>query len=202
MRDILCMYYSRTGATRQAMTEIAQALDAELVELTDGVDRQGARGYLRSGMDAMRRATLPLAPYETERPLSEYRLVILGTPVWAGRCASPVRALLKRRGLEERIQSATGLLIDAYFSATKIRWVLDNVPGAREKADRGDLLFGTVETWLIWQLTGSHVTDYSNASRTMLFDIHRLCWDAELCELLEIPMSIPVSYTHLRAHET
>ena len=104
MRDILCMYYSRTGATRQAMTEIAQALDAELVELTDGVDRSGARGYLRSGMDAMRRATLPLAPYETERPLSEYRLVILGTPVWAGRCASPVRALLKRRGLElERV---------------------------------------------------------------------------------------------------
>ena len=100
MRDILCMYYSRTGATRQAMTEIAQALDAELVELTDGVDRSGARGYLRSGMDAMRRATLPLAPYETERPLSDYRLVILGTPVWAGRCASPVRALLKRRGLE------------------------------------------------------------------------------------------------------
>ena len=148
MRDILCMYYSRTGATRQAMTEIAQALDAELVELTDGVDRQGARGYLRSGMDAMRRATLPLAPYETERPLSEYRLVILGTPVWAGRCASPVRALLKRRGLEERIQSATGLLIDAYFSATKIKWILDNVPGAREKAEAGELLFGTVDTWL------------------------------------------------------
>ena len=68
--------------------------------------------------------------------------------------------------------------------------MLDNVPGAREKADRGELLFGTVETWLIWQLTGSHVTDYSNASRTMLFDIHRLCWDAELCELLGIPMSI------------
>ena len=104
MRDILCMYYSRTGATRQAMTEIAQALDAELVELTDGVDRSGARGYLRSGMDAMRRATLPLAPYETERPLSDYRLVILGTPVWAGRCASPVRGFLKRRGLElERV---------------------------------------------------------------------------------------------------
>lgn len=104
MRDILCMYYSRTGATCQAMTEIAQALDAELVELTDGVDRSGARGYLRSGMDAMRRATLPLQPYETERPLSDYRLVILGTPVWAGRCASPVRGFLKRRGLElERV---------------------------------------------------------------------------------------------------
>ena len=110
--------------------------------------------------------------------------------VWQCRRTAEFCEELKRRGLEERIQSATGLLIDAYFSATKIRWVLDNVPGAREKADRGELLFGTVETWLIWQLTGSHVTDYSNASRTMLFDIHRLCWDAELCELLGIPMSI------------
>ena len=110
--------------------------------------------------------------------------------VWQCRRTAEFCEELKRRGLEERIQSATGLLIDAYFSATKIRWVLDNVPGAREKADRGELLFGTVETWLIWQLTGAHVTDYSNASRTMLFDIHRLCWDAELCELLEIPMSI------------
>ena len=108
MRDILCMYYSRTGATRQAMTEIAQALDAELVELTDGVDRSGARGYLRSGMDAMRRATLPLAPYETERPLSDYRLVILGTPVWAGRCSSVIRGFLKRRGYE--IQNAAYLI--------------------------------------------------------------------------------------------
>ena len=110
--------------------------------------------------------------------------------VWQCRRTAEFCEELKRRGLEERIQSATGLLIDAYFSATKIRWVLDNVPGAREKADRGELLFGTVETWLIWQLTGAHVTDYSNASRTMLFDIHRLCWDAELCELLGVPMSI------------
>ena len=107
--------------------------------------------------------------------------------VWQCRRTAELCEELKRQGLEERIQSATGLLIDAYFSATKIRWVLDNVPGAREKADRGDLLFGTVETWLIWQLTGSHVTDYSNASRTMLFDIHRLCWDEELCRLLRIP---------------
>ena len=120
---------------------------------------------------------------ETGRPI--YNAI-----VWQCRRTAELCEELKRRGLEERIQSATGLLIDAYFSATKIRWVLDNVPGAREKADRGELLFGTVETWLIWQLTGSHVTDYSNASRTMLFDIHRLCWDAELCELLEIPMSI------------
>lgn len=121
---------------------------------------------------------------------------VMNAIVWQCRRTAELCEELKRQGLEERIQSATGLLIDAYFSATKIRWVLDNVPGAREKADRGDLLFGTVETWLIWQLTGSHVTDYSNASRTMLFDIHRLCWDAELCELLGVPMSIlplPVS---------
>ena len=118
--------------------------------------------------------------------------------VWQCRRTAEFCEELKRRGLEERIQSATGLLIDAYFSATKIRWVLDNVPGAREKADRGDLLFGTVETWLIWKLTGGkvHVTDYSNASRTMLFNIHTLSWDEELCALLDIPMDIlprPVS---------
>ena len=92
----------------------------------------------------------------------------------------------------------TGLHIDAYFSATKIKWLLDHVPGARERAERGEILFGTVETWLIWKLTGGkvHVTDYSNASRTMLFNIHTLSWDEELCALLDIPMGIlprPVS---------
>ena len=120
--------------------------------------------------------------------------------VWQCRRTAELCEELKRQGLAERIQSSTGLLIDAYFSATKIRWILDNVPGARERAERGELLFGTVETWLIWKLTGVHVTDYSNASRTMLFDIHRLCWDEELCRLLEIPMSMlpkPVSNSQL-----
>ena len=98
--------------------------------------------------------------------------------------------LCEHRGLEERIRSATGLLIDAYFSGSKIRWILDNVPGVRQRAERGEVLFGTVETWLIWQLTGRHVTDYSNASRTMLFDIHRLCWDEELCGILGVPMAM------------
>ena len=110
--------------------------------------------------------------------------------VWQCRRTSAYCDELKARGLTETFRAKTGLVIDAYFSATKLKWILDNVPGAREKAEAGRLLFGTVETWLIWQLTGSHVTDYSNASRTMLFDIHRLCWDAELCELLGIPMSI------------
>ena len=89
MSDILCLYYSRSGNTRQTMAEIAEALEAELVEFTDGVDRQGRKGYFRSGLDAMRRSTHPLEKFETAKPLEEYRLVILGSPVWAGRCASP-----------------------------------------------------------------------------------------------------------------
>ena len=110
--------------------------------------------------------------------------------VWQCRRTAELCEDLKRRGLSERIQSTTGLLIDAYFSGTKIRWILDNVPGVRQRAEKGELLFGTVESWLIWQLTGRHVTDYSNASRTMLFDIHTLRWDAELCGMLGIPMSL------------
>ena len=100
MPEVLCLFYSRTGHTRQAMGEIAAALDAELVEITDGVDRGGLRGFLRSGREAMRRSTHPLEKFHTRRNLEDYRLVILGGPVWAGRCASPVRGLLKRRGLE------------------------------------------------------------------------------------------------------
>ena len=104
MSDILCMYYSRSGKTKRAMEEIAAALDAELVEFTDGQDYSGLGGFLRAGKSAMQETTLPIEPYETKRPLKDYRLVILGTPVWAGRCASPVRALLKRRGPElERV---------------------------------------------------------------------------------------------------
>ena len=110
--------------------------------------------------------------------------------VWQCRRTAELCEELKRQGLSERIQASTGLLIDAYFSATKIRWILDNVPGARQRAEKGELLFGTMETWLIWKLTGVHVTDYSNASRTMLFDIHRLKWDEELCGILRIPMSL------------
>lgn len=98
MSDILCIYYSRTGHTKQAMEEIAQALNAELVEITDGVDRGRTSGLLRSGLDAMARTTAPLQPFETERPLEDYRLVVVGTPVWAGRCSSVVRGLLKKHG--------------------------------------------------------------------------------------------------------
>lgn len=100
MSDILCIYYSRTGHTRRAVKEIAEALGAEITAITDDCDRSGWRGYMRCGMDAMKTSTRPLQPFETEKPLGAYKLVIVGSPVWAGRCASPIRALLKRRGLE------------------------------------------------------------------------------------------------------
>ena len=109
--------------------------------------------------------------------------------VWQCRRTAPFCDELKARGLNQTIREKTGLVIDPYFSGTKIRWILENVPGARESAKRGELLFGTVETWLIWKLTGgkSHVSDYSNASRTMLFNIHTLQWDQEILDLLDIP---------------
>lgn len=100
MSDILCIYYSRTGATRRAIKEIAELLGAEVTAITDDTERDGWRGYLRCGMDAMKTSTRPLRSFQTEKPIEDYKLVIVGTPVWAGRCASPVRALLKRRGLE------------------------------------------------------------------------------------------------------
>ena len=100
MSDILCIYYSRTGHTRRAVKEIAEALGAEITAITDDCDRSGWRGYMRCGMDAMKTSTRPLQPFETEKPLGAYKLVIVGSPVWAGRMASPIRSLLKRRGLE------------------------------------------------------------------------------------------------------
>lgn len=112
--------------------------------------------------------------------------------VWQCRRTADICEELKKQGLEEYIRQTTGLPIDAYFSATKIKWILDNVDGAYEKAQKGELLFGTVDTWIIWKLSGGkiHVTDYTNASRTMLFDIHKLCWDKKLLELLKIPESM------------
>ncbi len=112
--------------------------------------------------------------------------------VWQDRRTSEFCDALKKDGRTDLIRSKTGLIIDAYFSATKIRWILENVPGARQKAEEGKLRFGTVDTWLIWMLTRGevHVTDVSNASRTMLFNIHTLDWDKELLDLFNIPASM------------
>ena len=109
--------------------------------------------------------------------------------VWQCRRTSEMCDKLRADGLEEYIRKTTGLRIDAYFSATKIKWILDNVPGARDRAENGELLFGTVDTWLIWKLSGGkiHVTDRTNAARTMLYDIHSLAWDKRILEILQIP---------------
>ena len=112
--------------------------------------------------------------------------------VWQCRRTADMAEKLISSGYSDFIRKKTGLVPDAYFSATKIRWILDNIPGVRERAEKGEILAGTVDTWLVWKLSGgkAHVTDYSNASRTMLFNIHTLEWDRELLELLDIPACI------------
>jgi glycerol kinase len=123
--------------------------------------------------------------------------------VWQCRRTAAICDSIKEKGFEELIRRKTGLVVDAYFSGTKIKWILDNVMGAREKAERGELLFGNIDTWLIWNLTGGrvHVTDYSNASRTMLFNINTLDWDEDILEELSIPRTMlpdvrPSSYIY------
>ncbi len=112
--------------------------------------------------------------------------------VWQDRRTAPACDELRERGLEERFQARTGLLIDPYFSGTKIQWLLDHEPGLRERARRGEIAFGTIDSWLVYRLSGRkvHVTDYSNASRTLLYNIHDLCWDQELLDLLDIPAAM------------
>lgn len=131
------------------------------------------------------RETTVLWDKETGRPV--HKAIVWQCRRTAGYCDE-----LKRLGMAEFFRSKTGLVLDAYFSATKLRWLLDNAAGARERAEEGKLLFGTVDSWIIWKLTGGkvHVTDYSNASRTMLFNIHTLKWDEEILRVLKIPQQI------------
>lgn len=131
------------------------------------------------------RETTVLWDKETGRPV--HKAIVWQCRRTAGYCDE-----LKKLGMAEFFRSKTGLVLDAYFSATKLRWLLDNAIGARERAEKGKLLFGTVDSWIIWKLTGGkvHVTDYSNASRTMLFNIHTLKWDEEILRVLKIPQQI------------
>ncbi|HEC2144758.1 TPA: glycerol kinase GlpK [Staphylococcus delphini] len=122
---------------------------------------------------------------ETGRPI--YNAI-----VWQSRQTQPICDALKQEGHEQKFRDKTGLLLDPYFSGTKVKWILDKVDGAREKAAKGEILFGTIDTWLVWKLSGgrAHVTDYSNASRTLMYNIHELKWDDELLELLDVPKAM------------
>ena len=182
-------YYPQPGWVEHDPNEIWESERAVAAQVLRGSDL--GRAVAAVGITNQRETTI-LWDRATGEPIHN-------AIVWqCRRTADIADALREKRGVSELVAEKTGLQIDAYFSATKIRWLLDHVPGARERAERGEILFGTVETWLIWKLTGGkvHVTDYSNASRTMLFNIHTLSWDEELCALLDIPMCLlpkPVS---------
>ncbi|MEB1808581.1 MAG: glycerol kinase GlpK [Bacillaceae bacterium] len=119
-------------------------------------------------------------------------LPVYNAIVWQSRQTADICEELKEQGHAQMVRDKTGLLIDAYFSGTKVKWILDNIEGVREKAENGELLFGTIDTWLIWKLSGgtAHVTDYSNASRTLMYNIHELKWDDELLEMLSVPKNM------------
>lgn len=154
--------------------------------LTEAIAQLGIRPYhIKAIGITNQRETTIVWDKNTGKPI--YNAI-----VWQCRRTAPIVEQVRKDGLEEYIRETTGLVLDAYFSATKIKWILDNVEGAREKAQRGELLFGTVDTWLMWKLTNGKVfaTDYTNASRTMLFDINKLCWDKKLCDYFGIPMSM------------
>lgn len=159
---------------------------SEAAVIAEAISKIGAAGdeIAAIGITNQRETTI-VWDAETGRPV--YNAI-----VWQDRRTSAFCDSLKERGLTDEIRSKTGLIIDAYFSGTKIKWILDNVPGARERAKAGKLRFGTVDSFLVWQLTGGkvHVTDVSNASRTMLFNIHSLQWDGDMLSLLDIPASM------------
>ena len=177
-------HYPHPGWVEHDPMEIYSSQYGVLMEVfaKSGVDAREVAGI---GITNQRETTI-VWDRTTGRP-------VCNAIVWqCRRTAALCEELKKDKEFTDYVKEHTGLLVDAYFSATKIRWILDNVPGAREKAEAGQLLFGTVDTWLIWKLTGGavHVTDYTNASRTMLYNIRDLCWDKTICDRLGIPMSM------------
>ena len=176
-------YYPQSGWVEHNPMEIYSSIYGVMMEVISQSDIH-ARDIAAIGITNQRETTV-VWDKTTGKPI--YNAI-----VWQCRRTAPICDELERRGLRDYIKKTTGLVLDAYFSGTKIKWILDNVPGAQEKAERGELLFGTVDTWLVWKLTDGkvHITDYTNASRTMLYDIHKLCWDERLLRELGIPASM------------
>ncbi|MGL5979386.1 MAG: glycerol kinase GlpK [Phocaeicola sp.] len=176
-------FFPKSGWVEQNPNEIWSSQVSVIAEAISSIAING-KNIAAIGVANQRETTI-VWDVETEEPI--YNAI-----VWQDRRTSAYCDELKERGKQELIRDKTGLMVDAYFSATKIKWILDNVPGARERANKGKLMFGTVDTWLIWRLTRGevHVTDVSNASRTMLYNIYDLKWDDELLELFDIPASM------------
>lgn len=175
--------YPNPGWVEQNPREIWSSQYSVMVQVMaeNGIDAKQIKGI---GITNQRETTIIWNRYTGEP--------VYNGIVWQCRRTAKMIDALKKEGYDQVIREKTGLIADAYFSASKIAWILDNVEGAREQAERGELIFGTVDTWLIWNLSGGlvHVTDYTNASRTMLFDIHKLCWDDELLAKFNIPKSM------------
>jgi glycerol kinase len=175
--------YPHEGWVEHDPMEIYSSQYAVMMELLTQ-NNVAAKDIAAIGITNQRETTI-LWDRQTGRPI--YNAI-----VWQCRRTAEIVDGMVKAGLKEHIQKTTGLVPDAYFSGTKIKWILDKVEGAREKARKGEVLFGTVETWLIWKLTNGaiHITDYTNASRTMLFDIHKLDWDKKLLDYLDIPAAM------------
>ncbi|MCK4926057.1 glycerol kinase GlpK [Candidatus Aerophobetes bacterium] len=176
-------YFPRAGWVEHDPEEIWQ-VTIQVVERVLSKAKVSAADIAAIGITNQRETTV-LWEKDTGRPV--YRAI-----VWQCRRTRPLCDELKADGLQETVKDKTGLIIDPYFSATKIKWILDNVPKVREGVKRGKILFGTVDSWLVWKLTGgkSHLTDYTNASRTMLFNIHSFEWDKELTDIFDVPEEI------------
>ncbi|HIS80419.1 MAG TPA: glycerol kinase GlpK [Candidatus Scatomonas merdavium] len=176
-------YFPKPGWVEQDANEIWASQLAVAVEAMQKIN-VSAEEIAAIGITNQRETTL-VWDRRTGEPV--YRAIVWQCRRTAGYCDQ-----LKQRGFTEQFRQKTGLVIDAYFSGTKVRWILEHVPGARERAENGELLFGTVETWLIWKLTKGrvHVTDYSNASRTLMFNINTLDWDRDILRIMEIPESM------------
>ena len=176
-------YFPQPGWVEHNPNEIWSSQASVIAEAISAIDINGL-DIAGIGITNQRETTI-VWDVDTEEPI--YNAI-----VWQDRRTSEFCDELKVQGLTDKIHEKTGLIIDAYFSGTKIKWILDNVPGARKRAELGKLRFGNVDSWLVWRLTRGevHVTDVTNASRTMLFNIHDLKWDEELMELLDIPMSM------------
>ncbi len=176
-------YFPQPGWVEHNPNEIWSSQASVIAEAISAIDINGL-DIADIGITNQRETTI-VWDVDTEEPI--YNAI-----VWQDRRTSEFCDELKAQGLTDKIHEKTGLIIDAYFSGTKVKWILDNVPGARKRAEMGKLRFGNVDSWLVWRLTRGevHVTDVSNASRTMLFNIHDLKWDEELMKLLDIPISM------------